>query len=336
MRTLTGCRACNFIFNCARKARFALVFAMIATVSAQQYPDRPINIIVPFPHGAVDVYIRLVQPFAEKQLGQPLLVQNRGGANGAVGTEFVARSKPDGYTLLFNVTSSAVMAPLTMGNARFDILKDFVPITDFVDSPVALVVRKSLPVKNLEEFITYARASQGKLNYGSPGSGSALHLIGISFAKAIGVKMTHVPYKGFAPELQAMMADELDMGFIGTGSSHQHIMKGSIRALALAVGAPPGDYGEIPDLSRTLKGFDNVPIFSALWAPAGTATEIVDRLSAVMRAALADPGVREKFASIGQTTLGRSKEDTAKAVVSNVEVATRLVNEARQAGVVFE
>ncbi len=308
-----------------------------APAGAQQYPDKPINVIVPFPPGAVDVYVRIVQPFAEKQLGQPLVVQNRGGANGAVGTEFVARSKPDGYTLLFNVTSSAVMAPLTMGNARFDILKDFTPITDFVDSPVALVVRKSLPVKNLQEFIAYAQANQGKLNYGSPGSGSSLHMIGISFANAIGVKMTHVPYKGFAPELQAMIGDELDMGFIGTGSAHTHILKGSIRALAMAAGKPPGDYGpDIPDLSKTLKGYDNVPIFSALWAPAGTPLEIVEKLSSVMRAALADSDVRTKFAGIGQATLGRSREEAAKAIAANVEVATRLVNQAKEAGVVFE
>ena len=315
----------------------AAILLAAAPVNAQQYPDKPINIIVPFPPGAVDVYVRIVQPFAEKQLGQPIVVQNRGGANGAVGTELVARAKPDGYTLLFNVTSSAVMAPLTMGNARFDILKDFLPITDFVDSPVALVVRKSLPVTNLQEFIAYARANQDKLNFGSPGSGSSLHLIGISFANAIGVKMTHVPYKGFAPELQAMIGDELDMGFIGTGSAHAHILKGSIRALAMAAGKPPGDYGpDIPDLSQTLKGYDNVPIFSALWAPAGTPVEIVDRLSTVMRAALADSDVRAKFAGIGQTTLGRSRADAAQAIAANVEVATRLVNQAKAAGVVFE
>lgn len=316
----------------------ALALGSIASLpaAAQSYPDKPINIIVPWPPGAVDVYIRLVQAYAEKQLGKPLIIQNKGGANGALGTEQVARSKPDGYTLLFNVTSSAVMAPLTMGNARFDIQKDFTPITDFFDSPVALVVKKSLPVKNLEELIAYAKKNDGKLNFGSPGTGSALHLIGESFAKALGVKMTHVPYKGFAPEVQALIGGELDMGFIATGTIRTQVLNGNVRPIAMAQGAPHKEFGDIPDLTKVLKGYENVPIFAALWAPAGTPKEIVERLNKVMTDALKTPEIRNKIAEGGQIPLGRSIEDMRKAVAANVAVATKLVNEAKAAGVKFQ
>ena len=308
----------------------------IGPATAQQYPDKPIQIIVPWPPGAVDVYIRIVQAFAEKALGKPLIVQNRGGANGALGTEFVARSKPDGYTLLFNVTSSAVMAPLTTNTAKFDIQKDFVPITDFFDSPLLLVVRKDFPANTLAELIDYGRKNQGKLNFGSPGSGSAIHVTGEAFAKAIGVKMTHVPYKGFAPEVQALMGGELDMGFIATGTIRTQAASGAVKAIGMSIGASPADLPKVPDLSKVVPGFSPIPIFAGLWAPAGTPKDIVDQLNKVITDALKTPEIRNKIAEGGQIPLGRSVAETAKAVAENVELSARLVNEARAAGASFE
>lgn len=303
---------------------------------AQAYPDKPIRIIVPWPPGAVDVYIRVVQAYVEKQLGKALIVDNRGGANGAIGTELVKNSKPDGYTLLFNVTSSAVMAPLTTDTAKFDIQKDFIAITDFFDSPLMLVVRKDFPANTLQELIEYGRKNQGKLNFGSPGSGSALHVNGEAFAKAIGVQMTHVPYKGFAPEVQALMAGELDMGLIATGTIRSQVLSGAVKPIGSTGGPAPSDLPQVPDLAKAVPGFDPIPIMAALWAPAGTPKDIVERLNKVMAEALQQPDIRAKISEGGQIPLGRSLEETAKAVAYNVEVATKLVNQARAAGVKFE
>jgi tripartite-type tricarboxylate transporter receptor subunit TctC len=304
--------------------------------SAQAYPDKPIRIIVPWPPGAVDVYIRVVQAFAEKQLGKPLIVENRGGANGAIGTEFVKTSKPDGYTLLFNVTSSAVMAPLTTETAKFDIRKDFSPITDFFVSPLMLVVRKDFPANTLQELIDYGRKNQGKLNFGSPGAGSALHVNSEAFAKAIGVQMTHVPYKGFAPEVQALMAGELDMGLIATGTIRSQVLSGAVKAIGATGGAVGPELPQVPDLVKAVPGFDPIPIFAALWAPAGTPKDIVAQLNKVMTDALKQPDIRAKIGEGGQIPLGRSVAETAKAVEANVEVATRLVLQAKAAGVKFD
>jgi tripartite-type tricarboxylate transporter receptor subunit TctC len=313
-----------------------LIVAGIGIAPAQTYPDKPINIIVPWPPGAVDVYIRVVQQFAEKQLGKPLIVQNRGGANGAIGTEFVKTSKPDGYTLLFNVTSSAVMAPLTTDTAKFDIQKDFVPITDFFDSPLLLVVRKDFPANTLKELIEYGRKNQGKLNFGSPGSGSALHVNGEAFARAIGVTMTHIPYKGFAPEVQALISGELDMGFIATGTIRSQVLAGQVKAIAMASGEAGPDLPKVPDISKEVPGFVPIPIFAALWAPAGTPKDIVERLNAVFVEALKQPDLRAKVAEGGQIPTGRSIAETTKAVADNVAIATKLVNAARAAGVKFD
>lgn len=324
----------SFMKRLACVAGFAL--ASFAPAFAQVYPDRPVNVIVPWPPGAVDVYIRHLQPFVEKQLGRPLIIQNRGGANGAIGTEVVKTSKPDGYMLLFNVTSSAVMAPLTTETAKFDIQKDFTPVIDFFISPLLLVVRKDFPARNLQELIEYGRKNQGKLNFGSPGSGSALHVNSEAFAKAIGVRMTHVPYKGFAPQVQALLGGELDISLIATGTIRSHVLSGAVRPIASTGGPAASDLPQVPDLSQAVPGFEAIPIFAALWAPAGTPSPIIERLHAVFNEALKQTDLRAKIAEGGQIPTGRSIAETAKAVAENVAVATRLVQAARAAGVKFD
>lgn len=303
---------------------------------AQQYPDRPINIIVPFPPGGADVYIRIPQPHAEKALGQPIIVHNRAGANGHIGTEAVRTAKPDGYTLLFNVTSSAVMNPLTMSSARYDIQKDFLPITDFIHTAVVLVVRKDFPAATVQELVSYVKANPGKVNYASPGLGSTTHLTGASLAKALGVAMIHVPYKGFVPGIQALTAGEADMGFLASGVVQSQVQSGALRVLAMAEGAAPPGYPPLPDLMKVLPGFENIPSISVLWAPAGTPRPVIERLNAVFVAAMQTPEVRNKYAELGLSPAGNSIAATEKAIVDLVAVATRHVNEAKASGVKFE
>lgn len=319
-------------------AQATLVVGGLAAVPAhaQTYPERPINIIVPFPPGGADLYIRIPQAQAEKALGQTIVVHNRPGANGGVGTEAVRTAKPDGYTLLFNVTSSAVMNPLTMSNVKYDIQKDFLPITDFIYTAVVMVVRKDFPARTLQEFIAYAKANPGKINYASPGPGSTTHLTAAALAKAIGVPMVHVPYKGFVPANQALAAGEVDMGFTASAVVQTQVQSGALRALAMAEGPAPRGYPPLPDLQKELPGFENIPSFSVLWAPAGTPRAIIEKLNAAFVAAMKSPDAMKKYAELGLEPAGNSIADTEKAIASMVAVATRHVNEARAAGVKFE
>ena len=303
---------------------------------AQTYPDKAINVVVPWPPGALDVYIRFVQPYAEKMLGKQLLIINRGGANGVIGTEYVRTSKPDGYTLLFNVTSSAVMAPLTTDSAKFDIRKDFIAVSDFLESLSLLVVRKDFPARTVQEFIDYARANQGKLNFGSPGAGSALHINAETFARAIGVKMTHIAYRGYAPEVQALVGGERDMVFISAGTIRTQVLNGLVRALATGYGEPPPDMPQVPDVRKSAPGYVPIPVLSLLWAPAGTPPDIVERLNTVMSAAIRLPEVRSKLGEGGQIVLGRSVLEANKAVADNYEIASKHIADLRVAGVKFE
>ncbi len=327
------------IFSARLALGLAAVFAVAAgraPVLAQTYPDKPINVVVPWPPGALDVYIRFVQPYAEKMLGKPLLIINRGGANGVIGTEYVRTSKPDGYTLLFNVTSSAVMAPLTTDSAKFDIRRDFVAVSDFLESLSLLVVRKDFPARNLQEFIDYARSNQGKLNFGSPGAGSALHINAETFARAIGVNMTHIAYRGYAPEVQALVGGELDMAFISAGTIRTQVLNGSVRALATCYGEPPPDMPQVPDVRKSVPGYVPIPVLSILWAPAGTPPDIVERLNKVMAGAIRLPEVRSKLGEGGQIVLGRSVAEANKAVADNYEIASKHISDLRAAGVKFE
>lgn len=308
----------------------------LATSNAQDFPSRPIQVIVPWPPGAVDNYIRFLQPHMEKLLGKPLIIENKPGANGYLGTEQVVRAKPDGYTLLFNVSSSIVMGPLTSPDARFDVQKNFTPVTDVFVSPMVMVVRNALPVQNLQQFIDYAKSNPGKLNFGSPGNGSIPHLLGETLNLAAGIKMTHVPYKGFAPGVQALLANELDMAFVASGTIHSQIVANRVRPIAIDAGEMASGLTPVPDLTKTLPGFETVPTFAALWAPAGTPAAIVDRLNAAAVSALQIPEVRAKIHDGGQVALGGSPAQMAERVARTVETSTRLVNAAKKAGVRFD
>lgn len=306
------------------------------TAAAQTYPDRPINIIVPFPPGGADIYLRAVQPHVEKSLGQKLVIQNRAGANGAVGTEAVRRSKSDGYTLLFNVTSSVIMAPLTMADVNFDIQRDFLPITDLLYSSIVLAVRKDLPVNDLGSFIAYIKANPGKVTFSSSGLGSAPHLSGEALARQLGAPMTHVPYKGIAPAVQAIIGGEVDWGFTNSAGTLQHLRKGSVKVLAIAGGKPPPGYPALPDLEKAVPGFENLAVFAAIWAPAGTPRAIIEKLNSVFVAALKSPDIRKRYEDLSLIPAGNSIEATAKAIADLTAVAKRQVEQAKAAGVPFQ
>jgi tripartite-type tricarboxylate transporter receptor subunit TctC len=308
----------------------------ISAAPADEFPTRPLQIVVPWPPGAIDIYVRLIKAPMEQDLGQPVIVETKPGANGYLGTQSVAEAKGDGYTLLANTSSSIVMGPLTSRNARFQVQRDFVPISGIYLSQFILVVRKSLPVKSLAELIAYAKQNPGKLNYGSPGLGSTLHLISLNLCRVAGLEMTHVPYRGFAPLMQDLLGGTLDMAFVSAGTIRPMILAGSVTPLAVDQGTAPADLGPIVDVSDVLPGFETVPTFIGLWAPTGTPKPVIERLNRAVGTALTNAQVRKTMLEQGNVPFPGSVESFSAEVDRNLAISTRLVDAAKAAGAKFE
>jgi tripartite-type tricarboxylate transporter receptor subunit TctC len=313
-----------------------MIAALTLGAAGEEFPTRPVQIVVPWPPGAIDITVRMIKAPMEQDLGQPVIVETKPGANGYLGTQAVAEAKPDGYTLLANTSSSIVMGPLTSRNARFQVQRDFAPISNIYVSQFALVVRKSLPVKSLAELIAYAKQHPGQLNYGSPGVGSTLHLISLNLCRVAGLEMTHVPYRGFAPLMQDLLGGTLDMAFVAVGTIRPMIMAGSVTALAVDQGAVPAGLGQIPDISAALPGFEPVPTFIGLWAPAATPKPVIERLNRATVTALADPRVRATMLEQGNIPAPGSPDAFAAEIDRNLAISTRLVEAAKAAGAQFE
>jgi tripartite-type tricarboxylate transporter receptor subunit TctC len=307
-----------------------------APAAGEDFPTRPVQIVVPWPPGAIDITIRMIKVPMEQDLGQPVIVETKPGVNGYLGTQAVAEAKPDGYTLLANTSSSIVMGPLTSRNARFQVQRDFAPISNIYLSQFVLVTRKSLPVKSLAELIAYAKQNPGKLNYGSPGIGSTLHVLSLNFSRAAGLEMTHVPYRGFAPLMQDLLGGTLDMAFVAVGTIRPMILAGSVTPLAVDQGAIPEGLGPIVDVRDALPGFESVPTFIGLWAPTGTPKPIVDRLNRAVAVALGNDQVRKTMTEQGNIPFGGSPQAFAAEIDRNLAISTRVVEAAKAAGAKFE
>lgn len=318
----------------------ALVYVTVPAglTCAQSYPSKPIHVVVPFPPGAADVYIRTIQPVVERDLGRPLVIENKPGANGYIGAQAIAKSPADGYNLLFSVSGSVILGPLTTPDAGFDTQKDFQPIISLIQTPMVLVVRSSLGMHSLDELISYAKKNPNKLNYGSTGPGSLPHIYGEALSRLSGAAMTHVSYKGFVPMVQALLGDEVDILFITTGSIRSQISSGKVRALAIdPEGVRLGTLPQVPDITRELPGFETIAVFGGLWAPAGTSNAIIEKLNASARIALEVPEVRKFLSEEGSTiVLGGTPQDMEALVGRTIAATSSLVSAAKAAGVKFE
>ena len=313
-----------------------LAFLVAVPAAAQTFPTRAIHIVVPWPPGAVDVFIRAMQQTMEQDLGQSIIVDNKPGANGFIGTMQVAAAKPDGYTLLFNVSSSIVMGPLTSSEAKFDTLKDFAAVTNVFDSPMVLVGKPSLPATTLAELIDWLK-NNPKQGYGTPGTGSTPHVLGETLRITAKVDLVHVPYRGFAPMIQAISGDEVAVGFIAIATAKPVIMDGRMKVFGVDRGpVTDPDLAKLVSLADTLPGFDSTPTFAGLFAPAGTPRPVIDRLNAAAVKALKTPEVRARVGIGGQRAIGDSPDEFAASIKANVATLSRLVAAAKAAGAKFE
>jgi len=288
----------------SRRALLALLLAATAAAPAayaqgSAWPSKPIKIVVNFPPGgAADQLARAISLPLQEALGQPVLIENRGGANGNIGGEVAARAPADGYTLLMSSGGMVSVNPHIYPKMAFDPAKDLVPVAAAARVLVFLVTKPSLPPENIKDFIAYVKTHPGKLSYGSPGTGSSPHLAGEMFKSQAGLYAVHVPYRGAAPALQDLLAGQLDYYF-DPGIGLAQVRAGKLRLLA--VGSPKRSplFPDVPTLDEAgLKGFDADTVFG-FYAPARTPPEIVTRLNTEINRILATPAVKERIASLG-------------------------------------
>ena len=277
---------------------FAALMLAIVTALAQPYPARPIRILVPIPPGgAPDIAARVIGQKLSEALGQPVVVENRPGANGNIAAEATARATPDGYTLMLCADSQLVINPHLYAKMPFDPLKDLAPVATVVSNEFVLTVNPSLPVKNFPEFIDYARKANPPLNYASGGNGSQHHLTMEMLKARAGINLVHVPYKGGTPAATATVAGEVAAVFAGSSSAPQ-IKAGRLRAIAVASAVRSAAFPELPTIGEYYPGFSN-SIWLALCAPVGMPEPILKRLRAEVNKLLAQPDLKEKFSNAG-------------------------------------
>jgi tripartite-type tricarboxylate transporter receptor subunit TctC len=290
-----------------------------AASAPADYPNRPIRVIVPLaPGGGSDYTARFIGQRLADRLGQPVVVDNRPAASGIVGTELAARAVPDGYTLLLAYSTHAQSAQL-FAKLPYDPIKDFAPVTEVIATPLTLLLNPAVPAKTVQEFIAYAKANPGKLNYGSSGPGSSPHLAAELFDSMAGIKMTHIPYKGVALYVTAQIGGEIQFSFSNMFTTMPHWKSGRLKLIATG---GPKRMEAMPDLPTIAES--GVPGFEAMtWygymAPAKTPRAIVNKLQKEIAAIVHSPEVRQTFVSQGNEPLANTPEEFAKVVKNDAD-----------------
>jgi tripartite-type tricarboxylate transporter receptor subunit TctC len=305
----------------------ACIAATVPTLAAAQaWPAKPIRFVVPYPAGGpLDAVARLVGQRVSESVKQPVIVENKAGAGGNIGADLVAKSAPDGYTILMGAVATHAINPTLYASVPYDAQKDFIPVTQIASTPNVLVVNPALPVHDVREFIAYAKAHPGQLNFGSGSTGSAGHLAGELFKSLAGVQMTHVPYKGAAPAMNDLIAGNINLMFDNLASSLGQIKAGKVRALAVTTAKRSGLAPDLPTIAESgLPGFD-INTWFGLFVPAATPPAIVDRLHDEFVKALNEPDVRAKMLALGAEPVGNTPAQFAAYIRSEAEKYAKLV-----------
>jgi len=319
-------------FHAAKFLAVALIAAAAVTspASAQPYPNKPIRLIVPYPPGGGnDTFARLIGAKLSERLGQPIVVENRPGAGTMIGTEAAAKAPADGYTLLLGSIATHAISPNLYGKVPYDPVKDFAPITVLGVAPTVAVVGPTVNAKTLAELIAQAKSQPGKLTYASGGSGTPPHISGEVFKSMTGTDLLHVPFKGGAPALVAVMGGQVDVMFDTAASASPHIKGGKLRALALAAPQRSSDLPEVPTFSEAgLAGYE-VNSWYALLAPAGTPPEIIARLHRETTAALREPDMIARLKTLGADPVGNTPEEFATFIRAELAKYSKVIREGK-------
>jgi tripartite-type tricarboxylate transporter receptor subunit TctC len=312
-----------------RVAACAAVAAFALSGHAQApYPTKPIRIVVPFPAGGTtDILARAVAQKLTETTGQSVVVDNRPGAGGNIGAELVAKSPPDGYTLLMGTVGTHAINASLYARMPYDHVKDFAPIILVAGVPNVLVINPSVPANSVQELIAYGKANPGKLNFASSGSGTSIHLAGELFKTMTGVQMTHVPYKGSAPAIADLLGGQVQLMFDNLPSALPHIKAGKLKALAVTSAQRSATLPDVPTVAESgLPGFEASSWFGLL-APAGTPKEIIARLNGEVAKWLATPEAKEKLAAQGAIAAGQPSDDFVRHIAAETTKWQKVVKE---------
>jgi len=303
-----------------RLDRCALGIMLIVAlpVLAQSYPVKPIRLVLPYPPGGgTDVIARPLAQKLTEQLGQQVIVDNRGGAGGNIGMEFVAKSPADGYTLLFALTAQYAVNPSLYPKLPYDPVRDYAPISLLANAPYLLVVHPALPAKSVAELVALVKARPGQLSYSSSGNGSGAHLAGEMLRSLARVEILHVPYKGAGPAMPDLIAGQVQLSFITYTAAGPHIKTGRLRALGVTTAKRSPTLPDLPAIGETVAGYD-----SAVWygfaAPAGTPLEIVSKLNAEVLRVLAAPDFRSRITLEAVSPIGSTPEEFGSFMKSEI------------------
>jgi tripartite-type tricarboxylate transporter receptor subunit TctC len=303
------------------------LLAIALQAHAQSYPTRPIRIVVPFgPGGFTDVAARILQKELAPAIGQPIVIENKPGAGSTIGTTDVARSAPDGYSLVM-ISTTHVISPHLYKQIPYDPIKDFTPVMKLAEGPYVLVVHPSLPVKNVADLIALAKAKPNTIDYASSGNGSAQHLVGALFVAMAGAPLSHVPYKGSSQAMNDVLGGIVKVSFVGVPNALANLQAGKIKALAVTTKKRYAELPDVPTLDEAgVKGYD-ATIWLGLLAPPGTPRDIVDKLNTSITKILSTPDARKLMASAGVDVATSSPEDFATLMQSELERWGKVVRE---------
>lgn len=290
----------------------ALVLGLAGTAAAQGFPDRQIELVIPFAAGgSTDVVGRIVADRMSKELGQQIVVQNVGGAGGSLGATQVAKADPDGYTILMGTVATHALNPLILKQKPYDPVADFAPVSLLVLVPNVLAVHPDVPANTVQELIDLAKAEP--MAYASSGNGTPLHLSGELFKSMAGVDITHIPYKGSGPALTDVLGNQVPIIFDNLPSASSHINSGKLKALGVTTAARAPSFPDVPAIAETLPGYETYS-WNALFAPAGTPPEAIEALAKAAKAAMADPAVAARMAEFSAEIVASGPEELGEHV----------------------
>jgi tripartite-type tricarboxylate transporter receptor subunit TctC len=305
----------------------AAAAALPRRVAAADYPARPVRIVAGFTAGGgVDITARLIGQWLGEHFGQSFIIENRPGAGGNIGTEAVVNAAPDGYTLLLAAVPNAVSASL-YEKLNFNFIRDTAPVAGIIRVPMVMLLNPSVPAKTVPEFIAYARANPDKVNMASAGNGTAPHLAGELFKMMAGVNLVHIPYRGQGPALTDLLGGQVQVLFATTPGTSDYITTGKLRALAVTTAARTEMLPELPPIGDFVPGYETSQWYG-ISAPGKTPQEIVDKLNREINAALADPGMKAKFAAIGGEPLPGSAAEFGRLIAEETEKWAKVVRAA--------
>lgn len=299
-----------------------------ALAQSAAYPDKPVRFVVPYPPGGgTDVIARIVQERFQAQLGQPILIDNKGGAGGSVGSELVARAPADGYTVLFTLSSHTIN-PAIFPKLSFDTVKDFEPVGTVASLPQILVANNQVPANTVAELVALAKAKPGTLSYASVGNGSPGHLAGELFKIRTGTQMTHIPYRGGGPAVTDVIGGQVPLLWVSIPAAAQFVKTGKLKALAVSTLKRSSAFPDVPTVQETGIPDFEVDSWYAMFVPARTPQPVIDRLNRALNTIVAEPAIREKLLAQGAEGVGGTPQALAKTVAAELPKWAKLARDA--------